>query len=405
MSGYNRSEYIDFLKQYKNREMVKVLTGMRGSGKTAILESFILYLEESGVASGDIVALDLSDPAVQRLFPASRLYSYILEHAPAVRPTYIFLDEVQELPDFPELADRLFRIQNYDLYLAGSGLAAGLPRLREVLPGRCAVKTVYPLSFRESAAALDQAPTVDDLLTYTARSTLPGVWHREVPRRELDPIISAALFHEVLSDAGMRWTLLMKLLPYLSPRTGDLIDLSVMAKDTGRAGRPLLHKTLLSYLHRLAESGILLPMPCRDLDTAAEPPRDFQWARFFFPDPAMMCLWGEGYELPRRQLMNAAAVEMLRRAGQVWAGRSAAGTVDFVTEESGIRTAWQLIPNPSAVYARPKWETLCRLPGTLRKRVLTGHPEAFERRADILVTDLFSWFLPGLPAAEPYKKG
>lgn len=375
--------------------MVKVLTGMRGTGKTTILRMFIEKLEEEGVPSRRIVMLDLSDPETQRFFPVETLYRYICQRCPPGERAYIFLDEVQELPDFEKLADRLFRIVNYDLYLAGSGLAAALPRLFSVLPGRCAVKNIYPLSLVEYAGALSHPFTPDDFIAYLSGSTFPGVINRADPRSELDPIVSAALFHEIMSDQAIRHSLLMKILTYLSPRAGDRISMKDMSRSTGRAGRPLLEKTLDAYLMKLAENGLLLPTPLLDLDQKAFPPekQDFSNSYFFFPDPAMMKLWGEGLDLPYRQLLNAAAVEMFRRFHQVWTGVSAAGAVDFVTIASGIPTVWQCIPNPSALYAKPKWDALRRTDPKFSRRLLTFYPEKFQKEPGLRIYHLVSWFL------------
>lgn len=392
MPGYDRRSYLNFLTQNKDREMVKVLTGMRGCGKTALLESFMHRLAEEGVPAGRILAFDLSDPAVRRLFPAENLLRCIMSQCPPGAPAYIFLDEVQELPDFERLADMLFRIRNYDIYLAGSGLSCELRRLLQVLPGRCAVKTVYPLSFQEMCSASGQTADADSLMAYAEQSSFPGVWRRDDPRREIDPIVSAALFHEVLSDPAIRHGLLLKILRYLSPRVGDLLSMAQMGKDTGRAGRPLLAKTLAAYISKLEESGLLLTMPLTagsKEDQKKTPPRAM---RFFFPDAAMMTLWGQGDHLPYRQLFNAVAVEMFRRFHKVSAMNGPEGPVDFVTENLSIRTAWQFIPNSKAPYAKPKWDTLKGLPDAWRKRVLTFYPEDFPASPDVIVYPLFPWF-------------
>lgn len=392
---YHRQSYLDFLRRGKNREMVKVLTGMRGAGKTTILHTFLTELEAEGIPARRILLLDLSDPAIQRFFPAENLYRYIRQQCPPGEAAYIFLDEAQELPDFEKLADQLFRIPNYDLYLAGSGLAAALPRLFSALPGRCDVKNVYPLSLQEYSTSLDHPVTADDFLSYISGSTFPGIPSGEPVRTALDTIVSSALFHEIMSDQAIRYSLLMKILTYLSPRAGDRISMADMAKSTGRAGRPLLQKTLYAYLLKLSENGILLPTPLLHLDQKEIPPGkpEFENSYFFFPDPAMMQLWGEGLDLPYRQLLSAAAVEMFRRFHQVWTGTTAAGAIDFVTIRSGIPTVWQCIPNPSALYAKPKWDALRRTDKKFSRRLLTLYPEEFQTEPGLRIYHLIPWLL------------
>lgn len=135
---------MEFLLRNRDREMVKVLTGMRGAGKTTLLAQYIHHLQQSGVPKDRILYLDLSEPEVQHRFPQETLYRYILSRLPGGQPAYIFLDEVQELPDFARLADGLFRIRHFDLCLAGSAMDRSLSSLTSLLPGRCRIRTVYP---------------------------------------------------------------------------------------------------------------------------------------------------------------------------------------------------------------------------------------------------------------------
>lgn len=126
MAECERRDYMEFLLRNRDREMVKVLTGMRGAGKTTLLAQYIHHLRQSGVPEDRILYLDLSEPEVQRHFPQETLYRYILSRLPGGQPAYIFLDEVQELPDFARLADGLFRIRHFDLCLAGSAMDRSL---------------------------------------------------------------------------------------------------------------------------------------------------------------------------------------------------------------------------------------------------------------------------------------
>lgn len=396
MPGYDRTDYLDFLFQNKDREMVKVLTGLRGAGKTSLFARYIRLLEEEGVPERRILYMDLSDPDMRRLFPQENLYRRIAAHLGGRERAYIFLDEVQELPDFPHLADALFRIRNFDLYLAGSALRAALPRLTALLPGRCLVKNVYPLSFAETVSAWDRPPEEADLLRYAEESSLPGVHGEANSRSALDTAVSAALFHEVAGESSIRTGLLEKILTFLSEHLVEPLQLTAIESAVGRAGRPLLEKTLRTYLRALTDGGLLLAAPCADLpsDGSPAPAPDGTLCRFFFPDGAMTSLWGRGEE-DDAPLRNAAAVELFRRYGAVETARTDRGPVDFLTGRTELPALWQLIPKGGSAEAKEKWEILAGAPASYKKCVLTLTPEAFPEEDGIFVYPLLPWFLRG----------
>lgn len=399
MAECERRDYMEFLLRNRDREMVKVLTGMRGAGKTTLLAQYIHHLRQSGVPENRILYLDLSEPEMQRHFPQETLYRYILSRLPGGQPAYIFLDEVQELPDFARLADGLFRIRHFDLCLAGSAMDRSLSSLTSLLPGRCRIRTVYPLSFSETAAGRETPPQDRDLLRYAEGSSLPGLFHKEALHSALDTILSAALFHELCDDASLRTGLLLKILRYLAEHAGEPVAMQAMETATGRAGRPLLEKTLRSYLRCLEEAGLLLTVPSVTISDGTLPEPDGRTIRFFFSDGAMAGLWSRRGRTEWQCLCNATAVELFRRYGAVETAASEVGPVDFLTGRREIPVLWQLIPHGDDRDAPQKWQALLAAPATCRKIVLTFTPEAFPGAPSVFVRPLLPWFLRGRPAS------
>lgn len=234
MPGYERTAYMDFLLQNREREVVSVLTGMRGAGKTSLLAQYVSRLQAEGVPENRIFFADMSDPEARRFFPEEKLFREITRRFAGRKKAWVILDEAQELPGFERLADRLFRIPDLEICLAGSGLAAELPKLKKALPGRCAVKTVYPLSFQEVLSAEEDRPAdAEALLRYAEKSAMPEAAALADPRLRLDGIVSAALYHEVIGDPAVRPQLLEKLLRLLSRRAGSLLTEKELCRDAG----------------------------------------------------------------------------------------------------------------------------------------------------------------------------
>lgn len=385
----SRTAYLDFLSQNKDREQVKILSGLRGCGKTELLFSFIRKLLDEGVSEERVLYLDFSSPDAARVPWA--------EHARAIRArymaggrAYIFLDEIEELPGFERLVDQLFRVRDFDLYLAGSGLSARLEPLTKLLPGRCLVREVFPLSFAETLAG--KAPTAERLLDYTARPAMPAC----TDGRGLDTAISAALFRDVLCRADLRPKLLLKILGMLSRECGELLPLEKIGEETGRAGRPLLLKTIRAYTDALEAAGLLLALPFLPIaDAGSFLTVKKHTYRFFFPDPAMLSLFGKPENLPYRRLFTAIAAELARRGLSPATGKTAHGTVDFVATGGVLETLYQFIPDPGAPDAEEKWETLVAAPERCRKCVLTFYPEKFPEKPEVAVRALERWFAQG----------
>lgn len=394
MPHYRREAYLRFLSQNKDREQVKILTGLRGAGKTALLRAFMAKLSESGIPENRLVYLDFSDPETAGGFSPEDLARKLIVKLADGTPAYLFFDEIQRFPGFETLVDRLFRVQNLDIYLAGSGLSSKLSPLLSLLPGRCLVREIFPLSFEETLTACTHEPDVSDLLDYTERSTLPGLFELAEPRHRLDTVISSALFYEITENSALRPKLLLKILTLLSKESGNLLSLERIAEETGRAGRPLLLKTIRAALDALENAGLLLTFPLQPVTGLGEflaLGKEYV-CRFFFPDPAMMLLYGKGNEYPYRQLMTATACELRRRYASVSCGQTTRGAVDFVTADGPLQTLWQFIPNPRASYAEEKLEILASAPARYRKCVLTLEPRLIPKQTGILLQPLFPWF-------------
>lgn len=393
MAAYDRTEYIEFLRQGRGREMVKVLTGVRGGGKTSLFARFMSELENEGVPEQRILYLDLSDPGMTRLFPAENLYRWILDRLSGDGRAYLFLDEAEALPDFERLADQLFRIRHFDLFLAGSSLNAAMPRLMKALSGRCLVREVYPLSFAETVSLREEPPPATELIRYIGESTFPDLSGREDFEPGLDRLISTALFHDVCADPFIRPGLLLKILRYLSPRLGSLIPLSDICYAAGRYKRPLLPGTLSAYLRILKSAGLLISAPEMRISNEGGLSEKSDARRFFFPDGAMVALWGQGSHSSYRLFRNAVAVELVRRFGAVGAARTSRGSAGLLTGRDGIPMLWQLIPDGAAPEAQKAWDAIRSAPDSVRKCVLTFTPEAFEETPGLFVRHLLPWFL------------
>ncbi|MDR1445242.1 MAG: AAA family ATPase, partial [Treponema sp.] len=144
-----RRIYLEKLKNWREKQLIKVISGVRRCGKSTLLSLYIAELKKSGVPDGDIVFLNLEDVENEELLHYRALYAYLAGKLRKGRYTYIFIDEVQECPQFEKAVDSLFLRENVDIYITGSNSYMLSGELATKLSGRYVEIALLPLSFAE----------------------------------------------------------------------------------------------------------------------------------------------------------------------------------------------------------------------------------------------------------------
>ena len=150
MKNYtNRKEYIDKLLSYKDKDLIKVVSGLRRSGKSTLLEIYRESLLKLGIGKRQIqfYNFELPENFVNKSW--DNIYFDIKKKLQADKPNYVFLDEVQNIPFFEKLVDGLFATNNVDLYITGSNAFLLSGELATLLSGRYIEISILPFSFHE----------------------------------------------------------------------------------------------------------------------------------------------------------------------------------------------------------------------------------------------------------------
>ena len=168
MDNYtNRKEYIDKLFSYKDKDLIKVVSGLRRSGKSTLLELYREELLKMDVGKQQMQFYNFELPENYLNKSWSDLYFEIKEKLQANKPNYIFLDEVQNIPLFEKLVDGLFATENTDVYITGSNAFLLSSELATLLSGRYIEISILPFSFKEYLTAR-HINTADKYLNYEA---------------------------------------------------------------------------------------------------------------------------------------------------------------------------------------------------------------------------------------------
>ncbi len=156
MQRFTRTGYLNWLIRQKDKQIIKVVTGVRRCGKSTLFEIYQDYLRENGIEEGQIISLNFEDIENENLLDYKSLYYHIKERLIKDRMNYIFLDEVQHVEAFQKAVDSLFLRDNCDVHITGSNAWLMSGELATLLTGRYAELSMMPLSFREFCDGLNE---------------------------------------------------------------------------------------------------------------------------------------------------------------------------------------------------------------------------------------------------------
>ena len=260
MALIERKEYTDWLKRYRDKKIIKVITGLRRVGKSTIFELYIAQLLKEGVAPEQIVKINFEELENEPLLDRSVLYRYLTDKLLPDRKLYIFLDEVQRVPEFEKVVDSLFVKDNVDLYITGSNAKFLSSEIATLLTGRYVEINVLPLSFREyadhfAANGKDRRALFMDYITYGA---LPGMFMFDTgsaeQREYVESVYKTILEKDVLKrNSAASRQLVESLLSYLVYNIGCLTSAKRISDTLNSNGTKVSYNTVNSYIETLQD--------------------------------------------------------------------------------------------------------------------------------------------------------
>lgn len=180
MNLIDRKQYLDWLISWKDSHVIKVVSGVRRSGKSKLFEIYRSYLRDHGITGDQAISLNFEDLEFESLTSYRALYDYISARLVPDKMNYVFLDEIQHVEHFEKAVDSLFIKDNVDLYITGSNAYLLSSELATLLSGRYVELKMLPLSFKEFCSA---KPMTERLPRSCLTSTSPGALFPLSPRR------------------------------------------------------------------------------------------------------------------------------------------------------------------------------------------------------------------------------
>ena len=344
-----RQSYLDWLIRWKDRQIIKVVSGVRRSGKSTLFELYRAYLLENGVDQEQIIALNFEDIALEELLDYRQLYSHIAGRLQADRMTYIFLDEIQMVENFEKAVDSLFITKNCDVHITGSNAYFMSGELATLLSGRYVELKMLPLSFAEFHAGLllrgVQARQDEAFQSYLTRGSFPYLSRVMATATETADYLLSIYSTVLLKDVVARLRVpdvnaLENVTKFLLHNIGNRVSPAKIANTMKSAGKAIDAKTVDRYLRGLTDSLILYE--ARRFNIKGRQYLSTQ-SKYYCVDLALRNTLVRGADSDAGHLLeNVVYLELLRRHQRVFVGKADDGEVDFVTESEGGLAYYQV---------------------------------------------------------------
>ena len=322
--------------------MIKVISGVRRAGKSTLLEIYRNWLEASGVPRDRMVSINFEDPDVPEFSGWREAWEYLKPQLSGTGRTYVFLDEIQRVPEFEKLVDGLHARKTIDIYITGSNAYLLSGELATYLAGRYVEIMMQPLSFAEYCAALKVR---DDLarhyVSYLKNSSFPYAvklgGDSSLVADYLDGIYNTVLVKDVLRRRRMSDTgLVDRVARFLFDNIGNVSSLRSIAGSLNALGAKTNANTVDGYVEALCDA--FLFRKARRYDIRGKEILS-SGCKYYAADIGLRTrLCGNKVGDTGRILENVVYLELLRRANNVLVGQHDGKEVDFVVRDgSDIR--------------------------------------------------------------------
>lgn len=383
MQRIERSEYLMKLISWKDKQLIKVVTGVRRCGKSTIMEIFQDYLRTHGVAENQIVLVNLEDFDFYELRDPKKLYDYIKERLIPNKMTYIFLDEVQHCQEFPRVVDSLYIKKNVDLYITGSNAHMLSSEIATLISGRYVEISMLPLSFREYVESTrDTKDLPGKYRRYLETSSFPYALELADQPNELRAYLEGIYNTIVVKDISLRnripdAMMLESITRFVFDSIGSPLSTKKIADTMTSAGRKIDVKTVEKYLKALMDSFVIYQAKRYNI-------KGKQYLKtlekYYVVDIGMrtMLLGSRAMDVGH-VLENVIYLELLRRGYEVYVGKVDDLGVDFVAMDQKRTIYYQVAASVRDENTlRRELTPLQKIPDHYQKVILTldEDPEA-----------------------------
>ena len=340
-----RPQYLEALQNFKDKKLIKVVTGIRRCGKSTLFDLYCDYLQKSGIKENQIIRLNLESGDFYAIKDYEQLYAYIKKLVKPKQMNYIFIDEVQNIKDFQKAVDSLFVLDNCDIYITGSNAYLLSGELATLLSGRYVEIKMLPLSFKEYLSFFpDQTDLILKYNNYLQNSSFPYTLYlagKSEIIAYLEGIYNTILVKDIVARKKIAdVSMLESIIEYLFDNIGNLCTSTKIANTLTSAGRKISVATVETYINALLESFVIYKAGRYDL-------KGKQYlttgSKYYIADVGLRYyLLGAKKADLGHILENIVYLELLRRGYKVYVGKLYTAEIDFIATNNESTEYYQI---------------------------------------------------------------
>ncbi len=351
-----REYYMKQIRPFINTDLIKVLTGIRRSGKSVMLQLIQEELLSQQVRPDQMISLNFEDLANLPLCQPMALYQWIADKAAAIKgKIYIFLDEIQEVTNWERVINSLRVAFDVDIYLTGSNAKLLSGELSTYLAGRYVQFVIYPFSYQEFILAnqLDDTPQAfQKYLLFGGMPFLMNLHFQEGPSRQyLQDMYNSVILKDIVQRNNLRDVdLLEHIIGYALSSIGHVFSASNITKYLKSEHRKVSNDTVLNYLNACTTAYLFYKIPRQDL--LGKKLLSINEKYYVVDHGLREAVYGHNARDIDQILENIVCLELLRRGYTVTIGKTGNFEVDFIAEKGNRKCYVQvtyLLASPETI--------------------------------------------------------
>lgn len=342
-----RQEYLKQLISFKDKDLIKIVTGIRRCGKSTLFDIYIDYLKGQGIQEEQIIKINLEDPDMN-FDNYMELYNYVKSKSNEGKKSYVFIDEVQNIQNFQKAVDGLYINKNIDLYITGSNAYLLSGELATLLSGRYVEIKMLPLSFKEYLSAFEEnVDKQEKLLDYFKYGSLPQTVELfktdpDLINSYLDGVFSTVIYKDIMIRNNINNKLILEsILKYIFSNIGSQISTKKISDTLTSMNRATSNHTVENYISAFLEAFLLYKVDRFDVKGKNVLASGY---KYYLVD-----LGFRNYLLGKKSgqdmghiLENIVYLELLRRGYKVYTGKVEDLEIDFVAENKNGLAYYQV---------------------------------------------------------------
>ena len=340
-----RVHYLESLKKWREKDVIKVVSGVRRCGKSTLFNLYIEHLKSTGVGEDQIIHINLEDVGSEHLTNYKTLHEYVVSKLAKGKWTYVFIDEVQTCDSFEKAIDSLYIKENVDVHITGSNAFMLSGELATLLSGRYVEIKMLPFSFSEFSqisTETDKRKRFSDYMNFGSFPVVAGIYNDiEQHDQYLEGIYNTILIKDIATRKNINDVPLLKnIIKFLCSNVGSRVSTANITQTLDKSGRKITQKTVDKYVKALTDCYLFYSV---DRYNIKGKNLLKTLGKYYIVDTGLRNhLLQSGNLDIGHQIENIVFLELLRRGFRVNVGKMDDNEIDFVAAKTNTKEYYQV---------------------------------------------------------------